>query len=276
MHMLSISFRAFLGFSLLLLLSQSCVKHKEMVSLNAKESVSEDLKAEKSMGFSNVYPFKPYQIRPFDQLMIKINAFDGKTEDFLNREFSPGTGNNNGQNLEYNPESLYFNSYSVNDSGYIYLPVVEKIKVVGLTVAELKVLLDEAYSPYLKYSQSTIKLANMRFTVLGEVNNPGVYYLYNEQSSLLDAISEAGDFTDFANRTKVKLIRQTKEGSQTIYLNLNRSDFVLTEYFQIRPADVLYVEPIKAKSWDVSANSLSVIFSAVSLGVLVTNIFLGR
>ena len=89
-------------------------------------------------------------------------------------------------------------------------------------------------------------------------------------------IHEAGDLTDFSNRNKVKLIRQTKEGSHTVYLNINRSDFVSTEYYYIRPSDVLYIEPIKAKSWDVSANALGVVFSAVSLGVLLTNIFLGR
>jgi len=274
MRLFSFTIRPILGLACLLLLCQSCVKHRELVTLNANEKVSKDLKSDKTMGYSSIYPFKPYQIRPYDQLMIKINAFDGKIEDFLNRESSSSTSN--AQNLNYDPESIYFNSYSVNDSGFIYLPVIEKIKVVGMTIEEVKATLDEAYNPYLKFSQTTVKLANMRYTVLGEVNNPGVYYLYNEQSTILDAISQAGDLTDFSNRNKVKLIRQTKEGSHTVYLNINRSDFVSTEYYYIRPSDVLYIEPIKAKSWDVSANALSVVFSAVSLGVLLTNIFLGR
>lgn len=246
-----------------------------MVTLNSNESVSSKLKSQKDMGYTTTHPFEPYQIQSYDQLMIKISAFDGNTEDFLNREFS-AQGSASGQNLDYNPETLYFNSYSVDESGFIYLPVIEKIQVKGLTIEELKRLLDEAYSPYLKFSQTTVKLANMRFTVLGEVENPGVYYLYNEQSTLLDAISQAGDFTDFGNRNKVKLIRQRKQGSETVYLNLNRSDFVETEYFYIQPSDVIYIEPVKAKSWDVSSNAIGIVLSAISIGVLLTNIFLGR
>jgi len=82
----------------------------------------------------------------------------------------------------------------------------------------------------------------------------------------------AGDFTEFGNREKVKLIRLSGEGSETIYLNLHRSDFIYTEYYYVQPSDVIYVEPTKYKSRDVGARFTSVVLSALSLGLVVVSL----
>ena len=167
----------------LLLALQSCVSHKELTTLNGNESVPDDLRGEKEVSNTILQEFKPYEIQPYDQLMIRINAFDGSTEDFLNREFAVDNG---GGNLDYSPESVYFSSYTINDSGTIALPMLGTKKVSGLTVNQLKRELDEAYKPYLRFASAMVKLANQRVTILGEVNNPGVYYLYNEKTTLLE------------------------------------------------------------------------------------------
>jgi len=252
-------------------LLQSCVKHKELITLNRSENSPKDLKSDKSMGITRHTTFKPYKIRPYDQLLVKVNAFDGNTEDYLGREFS--RGNVYSRELDYSPESIYFNSYAVDKEGFISLPVIDKVKVVGLTIKDLKLKLDEAYTPYLKFASTSVKIANMRVTILGEVDQPGVQYLYNEKTTILDAISLAGGFTEFGNRNKVKVIRQSGKGRQTVYLNLSRNDFMVTEYYYVQPSDVIYIEPIKAKSWDVSSRPLGVVFSAISLGVLIASLF---
>ncbi|MBI5916147.1 MAG: polysaccharide biosynthesis/export family protein [Bacteroidetes bacterium] len=254
------------------MVGQSCVSHKDLVTLNGNEQVPEDLRAAETKTNTRVFPFKPHQIQPFDQLMVKINAFDGSTEEFLNREFT--TEHVYSRDINYDPSSLYFNSYTVDGEGYIYLPLLEKVLVKGVTLSELKVKLDKEYAPYLKFASTNVKLANMRVTVIGEVNNPGVHYLHNERATLLDAIGLAGDFTDFSNRKKVKVIRQYKDGSYSSYLNLNRDDFIYTEFYYCQPYDVIYVEPLKAKSKEVSAPIVGVFLSAISVGALIVNIFI--
>ncbi|MEL6923192.1 MAG: polysaccharide biosynthesis/export family protein [Bacteroidota bacterium] len=258
----------------LLLGLPSCVSYKEMVLMNANENEAtiDKIRSHKVIKEGPLAPFSPYTIQPFDQLMIRINAFDGSTEDFINREFTAQT--DNGGFMEYNPASLYFNSYTVDKDGNIALPMLEQINVTGMTLKELKQLLDKQYKPFLKFASSNVKLANMRVTVLGEVNTPGVHYLYNEKNTLLDAISLAGDYTDFANLKKVKLIRQTDRGAKTVFLNLNKPDFVYSEFYYIAPYDVIYIEPIKARSLDSSSNVLGVVLSAVSIAVLLANIFI--
>lgn len=254
------------------LMSQSCVSYKDMVTLGGSELELEDLQADSLIAQNALADFQRYKIRPFDQLIIQMNAFSGSTEEFISQEFSFGRRNNN--NVNFEPQDIYFNSYVVNDSGYIRLPLLEDIKVSGLTPDEVKYKLDEAYKPYLKFASSKVKLANQRVTVLGEVFTPGVYYLYNDQNTILDALSIAGDMTEFGNRGKVQLLRRTEDGElKTVFLNLNRSGFVTSEYYFVQPNDVIYVEPLKTKSFEVSARSIGLVFAGISSVVLIANLF---
>ena len=260
---------------LLLLLSifflsqfQSCVKYKELVSLNRTDN-QEEVRSGQTLFESEVYPFQAHLIRPYDQLMIKINANEGSTEEFINKE------NSYQKEIRFDPPALYFNSYSVDDRGYIYLPEVDSVYVKDLTVTQLKRKLDAAYKDYLKYASTSVKLANMRCTFIGEVNKPGVHYFYSEKTTLLDAIGLSGDFTDFASRKNVKLIRTLRDGNtKTVYLDLTTYAFVYSEYYYIRPDDIVYVEPVKAKSFDASSKAIGVVFSAISALALIANLIL--
>ena len=265
------SFKLILFYGLIVALFSSCIPHKQMITLNGADEDPKDLKSDQLVQYTQLKEFESYKIKPFDQLLIKVNAFDGSTEEFLNREFKTETTFT--RDIDYRPPSLYFNSYIVDDAGFIHLPLLGDIEVAGLTAAQIKVKLDEAYLPFLKFASTSVKLSNARVTVFGEVKNPGVYYLHNDKNTLLDAISMAGDFTEFGNREKVKLIRITEEGSETIYINLFRSDFIYTDYFYVKPYDVIYIEPTKAKSRDVGARFTSIVLATVSTAVLIINIF---
>jgi len=271
---MSIRFFQLLMASSVLVLLNSCVAHKELIVMQEQQEIKENLRSHQVLRGERLVKYKEYKIRTQDQLMIQINAFDGSTEDFLNREFSNSTNTNN--NLTFTPESVYFNSYTVDNEGAIYLPMIEKVVVKGMTITALKKKLDKEFSPYLKFPNTSLKIANQRVTIMGEVNNPGVHYLYNEKNSLLDVVAMAGDFTPFANLKKVKLIRQRGTGVETIYINLSAPDFVNTEYFYAYPHDIIYIEPLKAKSLDSSSNSLGIVLSAISIGVLLANIFINK
>ncbi len=257
---------------LLVILFPSCIPHKDLITLNGNETVPKDFKTDKLMHTSQVQPYQVYRIQAFDQLLIRVNAFEGSTEQFLDQEFA--NDNNVNQNMNFEPASIYFNTYSVDERGYVNLPVVGKIEVAGLTANEIKEKLDEAYKPYLKFASTNVKMANSRITVIGEVKNPGVHYLYNERNTILDAIGLAGDFTDFANRKKIKIVRQTDEGLASIYLNMNRSEFLYSPYYYIRPYDVVYVEPSRRKSRDVGSNATGIVISGISVGALILSLFI--
>ena len=83
----------------------------------------------------------------------------------------------------------------------------------------------------------------------------------------------AGDITDFGNRKKVKLIRLTQNGSETVYLDLTKSAFISSQYYYIQPYDVIYIEPTKFKSRDRSSRVAGVVISAISAGVVILSLF---
>ena len=88
----------------------SCIKHSELVSLNGDDREIKNPKgAFNSVVYDELHDYEAYKIQSFDQLMIKVNAFDGSTEEYLNREFSGG--NTFSREINYDPPSLYFNSY---------------------------------------------------------------------------------------------------------------------------------------------------------------------
>ena len=153
----------------------------------------------------------------------------------------------------------------------ITLPEIGGIKVGGATVEEAEEIIREAITGYITNTTIFIKLVSFKITVLGEVNDPGYYYVYNEQANVLEGLGLAGDLTDFGNRENITLIRQTEEGTETILLSLKDPDLLNSAYYFLQPNDVLYVQPLQAKATRSNINTLtilSVLFGAVSSTVL--------
>lgn len=257
--------------SIISITGSACVSHQNMISLNKGDIISEFGQLDSASQFKITPRIQPYRINLNDQLLIRINAYDGSMSDYISGELSNEAG---GSRLNFDPQTLYFNSYSVDNSGSIKLPVIGKISVRGMTTNQLQDSLDVLYKPYFRLASSKVKLGNNRVTLLGEFTEPGVHYLYNDQNTLLEAIGLGGDITSFGNRKKVKLIRQTSYGVKSTYINLNRSQFLSSPYYYVQPNDVIYVEPLKAKSFDESARSVGIVISSLSLAVIIANIFI--
>ena len=168
--------------------------------------------------------------------------------------------------------SIYLNSYTVTKEGTIQLPLIGKMTVAGKNTLEIKAELDELLKPHIRLPSSSVKLANFRVTVLGEVNNAGVHYIYNDYGTLFEALGFAGDLTEFADRKRIKLIRETETGPQTVYLNLTQPGLISSPYYYLRPNDVIYVEPVQARATNINARTTSIVISAVSVATLIANV----
>ncbi|MGE5423860.1 MAG: polysaccharide biosynthesis/export family protein [Syntrophothermus sp.] len=209
-----------------------------------------------------------YKLQPYDNLYIKIFSLDEKSYFFFNRQNS-GLNSYN----DYTESALYLNSYTVNDSGYIDFPVVGKIYVKDHDVEQIKAMVQNKISQYLKETSIIVKLVNFKITVLGEVRTPGEKKIYQDQLNIFEGISMAGDLTDFADRGKVALIRKTGEGSKIIYLDLNSSNLLVSPYYQLQPNDIIYVAPLNIKRWGSETFPWALIFAGVTSLLLIMNYF---
>jgi len=104
----------------------------------------------------------------------------------------------------------------VSPTGSIYHELVGEIGVAGLTTTQLTERLTNDLSEYLKNPQVSIQLveaASAKVSVFGDVPRPGIVVM-SRPMRLLDAISEAGGFSDTGKKSSVEVLRQQPDGSR--------------------------------------------------------------
>jgi len=129
--------------------------------------------------------------------------------------------------------------------GKTSLPLVGEVAAAGLTVDEFKDELNRKYSEYITEPHITITVKetnSLKIYVLGEVTKPGEYKL-NSSTDVLQALSLAGGFTIYANKSNIDIIR--KEGDKKIKINFNYNEVLkgknLNQNIPLKPGDVIVV-----------------------------------
>ncbi len=101
----------------------------------------------------------------------------------------------------------------VDDEGFIQFPYVGRLKVSGLSTAEIQTRLRAALAEYFREPQVTVRVASFRakqVLIDGEVHAPGVQQINDVPMTLMDAISRAGGFTANADQGRLQLIRDDR------------------------------------------------------------------
>jgi polysaccharide biosynthesis/export protein len=104
----------------------------------------------------------------------------------------------------------------VSSTGSIYHELVGEVSVAGLTTGQLTERLTNDLSEYLKNPQVSVQLveaASAKVSVFGEVHRPGIVVM-SRPMRLLDAISEAGGFSDTGKKSSVDVLRQQPDGTR--------------------------------------------------------------
>jgi polysaccharide export outer membrane protein len=166
--------------------------------------------------------------------------------------------------------------YLVDKNGDIDLPLVHKIKMDGLTLAEAQSKIHDAILPYLKEPTVTVKILNFRITILGDVGAPSTYTVNSEHISVPQALALAGDLTISGKRDNILLIREINGERKFANININSSKFFESPYYYLKNNDILYVEAGKSKFYttDPFKQTLPIVLSFISL--ILTAISLSR
>jgi polysaccharide export outer membrane protein len=166
---------------------------------------------------------------------------------------------------------LDYQTYLVDNLGFIEYPILGKIKVAGLTKSEFINYLKQQFKLYLKSDPViNINILNFKISVTGEVAKPGNFIISSERISLPDALALAGDLTIFGKRSNIIVLRDVS-GIKTINrIDITKTDFITSEFYYLSQNDVVYVEPNKTR---VNASAIgpnaAVIISGLSLLITV-------
>lgn len=116
-------------------------------------------------------------------------------------------------NIQLWKEPTLSGPVKVRPDGFITLPLVNEVQVVGLTTGGLRKLLDEKFREFVNSPVVTIRVEGIASTevfLVGQVNKTGAYPLSGNES-LLQLITRAGGLTIFADRRNVRTVRRAGE-----------------------------------------------------------------
>ena len=175
-------------------------------------------------------------------------------------------------------ELLQLQGYLVSSEGNIMLPILGALPAKGKTTASLEkdIVGQLENGGHLVKPSVTVRILNAKVTVLGEVKKPGTYTYTEQTISLPQALGYAGDITIEANRKEVWLIRE-EDGVRNYHkIDLTKSDWFTSPYYNIKQNDVVYVTPnnVKVKSAGFIGNTNTVL-SVISI-LLTTYVLLTR
>lgn len=220
----------------------SCKPKQNMVYMSSQHNMEQEVAQAKFLGL---------QIQQGDVLLILVSALDEiAVKPFnLNTANKVGSESQTGINQYVQPSE-----YLVNDEGYINFPVLGNVYAKGMTQIQLKDDIEMRLKRYLLDPLVTVTLKNFNVSIIGEVKIPGQKQSVSQKLNVFQALSLAGDMTDFGDRKNVKIIRTGDDGAeQVINLDMSREDIVSSPYYYMKQNDVLYVQPDKNKQ--VQANS---------------------
>ncbi len=204
-----------------------------------------------------------YKIMPFDNLYIRVITPDPQWSALFNI-MPVGAGGS------VTEESAALFGYPVDAEGKIEIPFVGKVEVGNKTLSEIKTELEANFKNYLTDASITVRLVNNYVSILGEVNAPGRYRLTKDRVNIFEALSLAGDMSDFSNRQKLELIRPSPYGPIVRELSLSDRSILSSEFYYVMPNDIIYAVPMKGRSFRVNSTVWTIFLTTITsaLGVI--------
>ncbi|WP_345235953.1 polysaccharide biosynthesis/export family protein [Hymenobacter saemangeumensis] len=166
-------------------------------------------------------------------------------------------------------------AFLVQADGTVMLPMVNRIKVSGLSLLQADSTLKIAYNEYYREPFVTTRVVNNRVVVLGA---PGgkVVPLTNDNMNLLEVLALAGG-TDggstggnglyrFGGRlSNIRIIRGDLKNPQVQEIDLTTLEGMRKGNLQMEPNDIVYIEPIRRPLLDGLADAGPVLSAAALL-----------
>jgi polysaccharide export outer membrane protein len=116
-------------------------------------------------------------------------------------------------NINVWKEPTLSGTVKVRPDGFVTLPLVNEIQVVGMTTAQLRKVLETRYKEFIVDPSVTVRLetiASSEVFLLGQITRPGAFPLSGNET-LLQILARAGGLTVFADRANIRVVRRNRD-----------------------------------------------------------------
>lgn len=166
--------------------------------------------------------------------------------------------------------------YLVKRDGTVELPKIGSVKVQGLSVVECEDLLEGLYAKDYQDPFVQVKITNQRVVVFpGNGSDAKVILLENNNTTLMEAIAQAGGITERGKANTVKLMRRENGARKVYVLDLSTIDGLLYVDMIVQANDYIYIEPNPQIGREVVkevAPIVSIVSSAIVILTVVNNL----
>jgi polysaccharide export outer membrane protein len=233
----------------------SCGAYKQNIMF--KTSSDSKIVQEKQIAESN------YVIQKNDLLTVEVFANHGvKVVDAKSESLKDSPGQSTLQSD--------LPKYLVDKEGIVKLPLLQAIKLEGLTVRQAEEILQKEYNvnPYIE-PLVVLRIVNKRVTVLG---SPGgkVIPLLDENIRLTEVLALAGGINLDGKAKNIRVLR----GSQIFIADFSTVEGYLRDDMLIQSGDIVYVEPLRRPFLEGLQNYgplFSIITGLATLAVIIVN-----
>ena len=177
-----------------------------------------------------------------------------------------------------NLDILKIEGYLVDVYKMINYPVLGEISVKDLSIYQLENKIAQLLLEGGHLTDHTVKIRrlNSKFTVLGEVRNPGTFSYFDEKLNLFQALGYAGDLTIMGERKDITIIREKNEVRKIHKIDLTKINILTEPYYHIKNNDVIIINPnysqVKSAGFIGSSSSIASISSLLlSITLLIIN-----
>jgi polysaccharide export outer membrane protein len=176
-----------------------------------------------------------YIIQKNDKL--ELSVYTNKGEKIIDPSFSALQSTSSSSSPTANGLD---DTYLVNENGIVKFPMLDEIKLEGLTLRDAEAVLQKNYATYYQEPFVILKYANKRVVVLGAVGGQ-VIPLLNENMKLTEIIALAKGINTDGKATNIRILRN----DVVMLADLSTIDGYLKNNIIIQPNDIIYVEPIR-------------------------------
>lgn len=249
--------------STLLLLASSCSTPKNIAYMQNATYQQEEVIAN----------LNEIRVQPHDQLSIVVSCKEPELAQLFNLVQANKRVGQTGQSMQQSQGNV--SVYTVNSSGDIEFPVLGMVHIAGLNREQISEKISKALidGKWISDPVVSVEFVNLHFSVMGEVKTPGTYAITDDKVPLLEALSRAGDLTEFGER-EITVIREQGGKRQKYLVDLKDDKLFESPAYYLQQNDVIYVQPNKAvaRKAEDNPNNLKSISMWTSIASLLTTI----
>lgn len=214
--------------------------------------------------FNMQYPLQPfteYRLAIDDKISCSISTSDEEVVLAFNSVIRP---NQSG-----------VKAYIIYSDSTVILPFFGKVKIAGLTVQEAEDKIQKFMQESVLDAQVKVTLSSNYFYILAS-NKQGFYSVYKDNMTIYQALAISQQTTGTMDLSKVSIVRKDAVGNSVVKeFDLRTQDVIQSEYYYIRPNDLIYFPTNKNSFFNIESLGTFASTMMIPLNFLVYTVMYG-